>query len=136
MLRSLKQSPLLSFESRIPAFTLITSCPYCTCKPQPTHIPPIPPPQHDLRQKIPRRMPNMIIRERSHGEITMIVPILPSHIHFPFALRRSDEVLRQQLALFVESVARALSTPFGLDHSCASGGRRGREGGREGGVGV
>lgn len=60
-------------------------------------------------------MPNMIIRKGSHGEITMIIPILPSHIHFPLALRRSDEILRQQLALFVEIVARALSTPFGLN---------------------
>ena len=83
---------------------------YIHTKPQPTssisHIPML-----NLRQKIPRRMPNMIIRKRRHREITMIVPILPSHIHFPLPLSRLDEVLGQELSLFVEIVACALFIP-------------------------
>lgn len=69
--------------------------------------PPIQLTQPDLRQKIPRRMPHMIVRKRRHCEITVIITVLPSHIHFPFALGRFDEILGQQLALFVEIVARA-----------------------------
>ena len=53
-------------------------------------------------------MPDMIVRKRRHGEITVIVPVLPSHVHFALALGRFEEVLREQLALFVEVVVCAL----------------------------
>lgn len=50
----------------------------------------------------------MVVRKGSHGEITMIVSVLPPHIHFSFALGRFYKVLGEQLALFVEIVACAL----------------------------
>lgn len=70
----------------------------------PSHIPRAP----NLRQKIPRRVPNVIVRKRRHCEITMIVPVLPPHIHLALPPGRFDKVLGQELALFVEIVARAL----------------------------
>ena len=53
-------------------------------------------------------MPDMIVRKRRHGEITVIVPVLPPHVHFALALGRFDKVLGEQLALFVEVVVCAL----------------------------
>ena len=53
-------------------------------------------------------MPDVIVRKRRHCEITMIVPVLPPHIHFSFALGRFDEVFGEELALFVEVVVCAL----------------------------
>ena len=61
-------------------------------------------------------MPHMIIRETGHGEITMIIPILPPHIDFPLPLGRLDKVLGQELALLVEVVRRAL-------HNCSASAR-------------
>lgn len=55
-----------------------------------------------------RRMLNMIIRERRHCEITVIVPVLPPHIDLPFALGRLDKVLREQLSLFIGMIFRTL----------------------------
>ena len=65
-------------------------------------------PSPDLRQEIPGRVPDVVVGKRGHGEVTVIVPILPPHIHFAFALGRSDEILGQQLVLFVKVVACAL----------------------------
>ena len=66
----------------------------------------------------------MIIRKRRHREIAVIIPILPSHIHFALPLGRFDKVLGQELALFVEIVARTLFHPqperlAKSPHSCA-----------------
>ena len=53
-------------------------------------------------------MPHVIVRKRRHREITVIVPVLPPHVHFALARGRFDKVLGEQLALFVEVVVRAL----------------------------
>lgn len=51
----------------------------------------------------------MIVRKGSHGEVTVIVPVLPSDVHFALALCRFLKVLGQQLPLLVEIVCCALS---------------------------
>ena len=53
-------------------------------------------------------MPHVVVRKRRHREITVIVPVLPPHVHFAFARGRFDKVLGEQLALFVEVVVCAL----------------------------
>ena len=53
-------------------------------------------------------MPDVIVRKRRHCEITVIVPVLPPHVHFALARGRFDKVLGEQLALFVEVVVCAL----------------------------
>lgn len=57
-----------------------------------------------LPEQIPRRMIDMIVSEGRHGEVAVIVPVLPANIHFAFALSCFLEVLGQELALFVEIV--------------------------------
>ncbi len=53
-------------------------------------------------------MSHMIIRERRHCEITMIIPLLKPQIYFSLTLCRLYEILRQQLTLGVEIVCCAL----------------------------
>ena len=53
-------------------------------------------------------MPDVIVRKGGHGEVAVIVPVLPPHVDFALALGRLDKVLGKQLALFVKVVARAL----------------------------
>lgn len=50
----------------------------------------------------------MIVGKGGHGEITMVVTLLPPDIHFPLPPRRFLEVLRQELTLLVEIVGCAL----------------------------
>lgn len=53
-------------------------------------------------------MIDMIVRERSHREIAMIISVLKPQMHLPLPLGRLDKVLRQQLPLLVEIVGGAL----------------------------
>ena len=57
-----------------------------------------------LPEQISRGMIDMIVSEGRHGEVAVIVPVLPTNIHFAFALSCFLEVLGQELALFVEIV--------------------------------
>lgn len=72
------------------------------CYPLNTH-------QSTLPEQIPRGVIHMIVGESRHGEITMVVPVLPSDIHFPLALCGFLELFGQELALLVEIVGCALS---------------------------
>lgn len=54
-------------------------------------------------------MSHMIIRKRSYRKIAVVVAILPSNIHFTLSIRSLDKVFRQQLALLVEVIRRALN---------------------------
>lgn len=44
--------------------------------------------QSILPEQIPRRVVHMIVGKSCHGEVTVVVPILPSKIDFPFSLCR------------------------------------------------
>ena len=61
-----------------------------------------------LRQQVPGRVAHVIIGKSRHGEITVVVAVLPPHVHFAFACGRFDQVFGEQLALMVEVVACAL----------------------------
>ena len=65
-------------------------------------------PTQILPQQMAGSMIDMIVGETGHGEVGMIVAVLPPHVHFSLALRRFLKVLGEELALLVEIVRCAL----------------------------
>lgn len=61
-----------------------------------------------LPEQVPRSMVHVIVGKSRHGEVAVIVPVLPPDVHSALALCRFLEVLRQQLPLLVEIICRAL----------------------------
>ena len=57
----------------------------------------------------------MIVGEGRHGEVAVIVTVLPTDVHFAFALSRFLEIFGQELALFVEVVRCALSLSISIN---------------------
>ncbi len=65
-----------------------------------------------LPEQVPRSMVHVVVGKSRHGEVAVIVTVLPSDIHPALALGRFLEILRQQLPLLVEIIGRALPVDF------------------------
>ncbi len=61
-----------------------------------------------LPEQIFRSMIHMVVGEGRHGEVAMIVPVLPADIYSPLAPCRFFEILGQELSLLVEVVGYSL----------------------------
>lgn len=53
-------------------------------------------------------MRDVVVRKGGHGEVAVVVAVLPPHLHVAFVLGCCDKVLGEQLALVVEVVVCAL----------------------------